>query len=316
MLRIACLFLCLFLTPLLNAKILLITHAHNRPEFIEWQHQCFKKFLQDDYEFIVYNDAVSPKVHRAIKNVCQRLGITHVPIPQEIHAALYPVTVPKERYWALPNNRHANCIQHSLDDRGFNHDGIVVIIDSDLFLIRPLSIEELMKDCDIAAIMRMSFDRNDPSWPRIDGLDYLWPGFTCLQMNRLPDKKGLDFYPGAYPTFSLDTGGHTLFYLQNHPHLRLKELDLFATSLDMKYLKVPGDLPTETRIDLLTTMGYNPQEISFILKRPGHVAIEFAFEHHFLHYRGGSYEHNYGSSQQDIERKLEWVKNFIQERIN
>jgi hypothetical protein len=316
MLKILCIFVCLFCTPLLSAKVLLITHAHNRPEFIEWQYHCFKKFLLDDYEFVVYNDAISPKVHRAINNLCKRLEISCIPIPQEIHAHLYPVTLPKERFWGHPSNRHYDCIRHSLYDRGFNHDGIVVIIDSDFFLIRPFSIVDLLGDNDITAIMRMSFDRNNPSWPRIPGLDYLWPGFTCIQMNRIPDKEGLDFSPGSYPSFTLDTGGHTLFYLQNHPQIKLKELGIYEHRLDWSYLQVPRELPIETRVAELTKLEFSPKEITFILNKPGNATVEFAVDRHFLHYRGASYEPVYGISQSDIDKKLEWVRNFIHDLLN
>jgi hypothetical protein len=315
MLKLFSILICILCTQFVHAKILLITHAHNRPEFIEWQYHCFKKFLLDDYEFVVYNDAVSPKVHRSINNVCKKLEITCIPIPQEIHAALYPVTLPKERFWGHPSNRHSDCITYSLQERGFNHDGVVVIIDSDFFLIRPLSIIELMDDHDIMAIMRVSFDSRVPGWPQVVGLEYLWPAFTCLQMNRLPDKQGLDFSPGIYPTFTLDTGGHTLFYLQKHRHLKLKELGLFNTGLDMAYLQVPRELPTEERISQLTNLGFTPKEITFILNRPGNATTEFAVDRHFLHYRGASYEHT-GSSQDDIDRKLEWVKNFMHDLVN
>ncbi len=48
-----------FIAPL-SAKVLLFTFAYNRPELIELQYKTFKKFLLDDYELIVINDAKSP----------------------------------------------------------------------------------------------------------------------------------------------------------------------------------------------------------------------------------------------------------------
>jgi hypothetical protein len=307
---------CMLCTQFIHAKVLLITHAHNRPEFIEWQYHCFKKFFTDEYEFVVYNDAVSPKTHRAINNLCNKLGITCVPLPQEIHSHLYPVTLPQERFWAHPSNRHADGIRYSFYDKGFNHDGIVVLIDSDFFPIRPISIVDLLGDNDIASLMRVAFDTRLPGWPRIDGLEYLWPPFVCLHMNRLPDKEGLDFSPGLFPTFTLDTGGHTLFYLQNHPQLKLKKLGLFHDVLDVAYLQVPRELPLETRTAELTKLGYSSKEITFILNRPGNATVEFAVDRHFLHYRGASYEHLYPHLLTDMDKKIEWVGNFMKDLIN
>ena len=52
-------------------KILIITHAYNRPEFIEIQHLTFQKFLADEYEFVVFNDAPTDAMANQISKACQ-----------------------------------------------------------------------------------------------------------------------------------------------------------------------------------------------------------------------------------------------------
>ena len=37
-------------------RVLMITHAYNEPEFIRMQAETFKKFMKDDYEFVVFNN--------------------------------------------------------------------------------------------------------------------------------------------------------------------------------------------------------------------------------------------------------------------
>ena len=59
------------------SKVLIITHAYNRPEFIPLQDITFKKFLKDDYEFVVFNDARDPKIKKDIykrfaKTICYK----------------------------------------------------------------------------------------------------------------------------------------------------------------------------------------------------------------------------------------------------
>ena len=107
-----------------EAKVLIITHAYNRPDFIEIQAKTFKKFLLDDYEFVVFNDSPNPIMHEAIRATCKKWGVMCVPIPQDIHTMPY---LPREEGDDLtrPNIRHVNCIQYSLDTLGFNHEGIV-----------------------------------------------------------------------------------------------------------------------------------------------------------------------------------------------
>lgn len=60
-----------------SEKILILTYSYNRPEFIEWQHKTFEKFLLDDYEMIVFNDADNVVMSSQIKSMCKNL-ILHV----------------------------------------------------------------------------------------------------------------------------------------------------------------------------------------------------------------------------------------------
>ena len=50
-----------------NAKVLLITHAYNQPEFIKWQDAALKKFLKDEYEYVVFNDASNLAMQQRIE---------------------------------------------------------------------------------------------------------------------------------------------------------------------------------------------------------------------------------------------------------
>ena len=44
-----------------QTKVLIFTYSYNKPEFIELQYKTFKKFLLDDHELIVFNDAIEKK---------------------------------------------------------------------------------------------------------------------------------------------------------------------------------------------------------------------------------------------------------------
>jgi hypothetical protein len=161
-------------------KVLMITHSYSRPIFIEWQKATFDKFLNDDYEFVVFNDATDLNICHEIFTTCEKLGIQCIRIPQEIHTRPYLSRQPDDYVQAV-HIRHANCVQYSLDILGFDHDGIVFVIDSDMFLIRPLSISEYMADKEIAAFIKRA-----PS-----GIYCLCPALCLLSMDRLPNKRTL-----------------------------------------------------------------------------------------------------------------------------
>jgi hypothetical protein len=82
----------------LESKILLFTYSYNRPDFIKIQCKTFKKFLEDDYEFVVFNDARDQNMEQKINQTCTRYGIRCIRIPQEIHDRPYLQRWPGEDY--------------------------------------------------------------------------------------------------------------------------------------------------------------------------------------------------------------------------
>ena len=65
----------------------IFTFAHKRPDFIELQLRSFKKNLQEDFEFIVFNNAVFDLGGRenyvSIKLACLRLGVKEIEIQRD-----------------------------------------------------------------------------------------------------------------------------------------------------------------------------------------------------------------------------------------
>lgn len=194
----------------LNAKVLVMTHAYKRPDFIPIQEKTFRKFLKDDYEFVVFNDARETVIFDEINRVCKNLGIRCITIPQEIHARPYLYREPEESYFH-PCVTCANVVQYSLDILGFNHNGYVMIVDSDLFLIRNFSIKEYLENYDISGLAQ---NRGH--------VHYLWNGILFFNMNTLPCKNELSFNCGKIEGESCDVGGYTYYYFKNHPEVRLK----------------------------------------------------------------------------------------------
>lgn len=289
------------------AKVLIITHAYNRPDFIEIQHKTFQKLLLDEYEFIVFNDAPPGSMCDAIVNICDNHHIPCILVPQEIHTRPYLAREPGDPL-DRPNIRHCNCIQYSLDTLGFAHQGHLLIIDSDMFLIRPISIETILKDVDIIAPIRGAENR----------VYYLWPGLTFLAMDRLPNKKNLNFNCGIVNGASVDSGGHTYEYLTNNMDVRWENAtELFSYELFCPDRFVPDHLiktstPIEDRIKKYIHLCFTPKEIIFLLHQPH--TINFCFGNRFLHYRAGTnYDHQ---SKEYDEKKTALINEFIQDILS
>lgn len=208
-----------------SPEILLFTYAYNRPDFIEIQHKTFKKFLKDDYEFIVFNDAKDAQMEQAIQAMCARLAIRCVRIPQSIHNQPYLKRWPGEGFHD-PAVRNCNVVMYSLNEIGFDHNGIVVLLDSDMFLIREFSIKNYMSGCHIAGLEQ----------PR-NQVIYLWIGLAFLDMRTMPNHTTIDFNCGRVGNQPVDAGGQTYYYLHNNPDLKVR---FFAENFIHNYHFVLG----------------------------------------------------------------------------
>ena len=198
--RITSLVLFLFLSFSLQAKVLIFTYAFNRPDFIEYQYKTFNHFICDEYEFVVFNDANNNDMAHRIEEMCRKYSIKHVRIPQYIHDKPYLFRLPRESYHA-PAVRNANVVMYSLDIMGFNHDDILVLLDSDIFITKPVSFRNLLSDCDIFGLPQSKKDEHL--------VEYLWIGFCCLNMKNLPNIHTLNFNCGEVAGLRVDAGGYT-----------------------------------------------------------------------------------------------------------
>ncbi len=273
----------------LMSKILIMTHAYNRPEFIPLQDATFKKFVKNDYEFIVFNDARDPQLRKDIFDTCKNLGLQCIRIEQEVHDRPYLKRLPGEDYNSSCC-RCANVVQYSLDEIGFKHDDIVVIVDSDLFLIKELDIREYMKDYVVSAVDQAR-----------GHVHYLWNCLVFLDVPQLPEKELFNFNCGKVDNISTDVGGHLYYYFKKYSHLPIKYITqwhLQEHSAEVTAKLVKKDLTRKT--------------LSF-LDDPIPDSI-FMLDATFLHYQNGT---NWNNNDPDYhKKKFKKLKKFIEHIIS
>jgi hypothetical protein len=278
---------CITTSPLLhsasNDKVLILTHSFNRPDFIKIQHATFKKFMKNTYKFIVFNDASNEYIKEKIKKTCASLSIECISVPQKIHINRQ-----------APSQRTSDSIQYSLEKIGFNHNGIVMIIDSDMFLIKPLNIKEFMRGIDLYGCIQY----------RPHDVVYLWNGLVFMKMKTLPNKRTMNFDCGRVNGEPVDSGGQLHHYLQENPSLRLK----YYTNTHL------NDLPRD--LDTLKKLDYDQALAEFIMQTDVHdpYSMELHAENYFLHYRAGGNWTNQPESYH--QRRTLILENFLRKILN
>ncbi len=284
------LFFCLiflFMAQELSAKVRFLTFQFNRPEFLELQLKLLEKFVEDDYEVIVFDDAIYPSLEEAFRNICEENKIQYVRFQPEWHKSdplneyVYQVFQDPnlETFFVFGPNRevtiegisrhssirHNHVIQYALDHFGYDHDDIVVILDHDLFPIKSVSIRELLKK---EPLIGIKIDSDHP---------YIWVPFVAFSPKRLPDVKELKFHCDRINGYFHDTGAHTYYYLKNHPEV---SYTTYPRVLDRTFYHLPAEA--------LKASGFFQEEIDLIKDMPWSGCIEFYVDYHFLHYGVGS----------------------------
>ena len=267
---------------LFSEKVLIITSAYNREDFIEIQFNTFKKFLKDDYEFVVFNDAIKSSKKKEIKSKCKELGIKCINIPQHIHELPYLERIPGDGYgFQDPSVRNSTVVQYALNTLGFKHDGIVAIIDSDMFLVREFSLVEYMRERPIAGLAQVQ-EENGIKIP------YIWIGLAFLDIPNLPDAETINFNCGKIKNIKVDAGGYTYYYMNKHLDVPVKYFNTLHTpTLSCDSCKAIREYyPCLHNPEKFLDHGLDEFQIEALTS--GLENVEFLMNGAFFHYRSGS----------------------------
>lgn len=288
----------LLYTLVSSAKILIFTCTFNRPDFIEIQHKTLEAFLEDEYEFVVFDDSRDPRITAKMQDTCVNLSIRYVKVPQEIHDRPYFPREPGTDY-NHPTIRNVNAVQYFLDTLGFDHDDIVVLLDSDIFLVKPFSIRECMRGYDmIGAQSGNGF------------VSYMWHVLTFLDMRTLPNRRTLTFNCGRINGNPVDGGGFSYYYLKDNPGIKYKySRHFYSDNLSCRECAAKPIPICTHNTEVLKKIGLTDPQIEFIQSAPH---IEFHLDHTFMHYRCGS---NWDHKNQEYHLQKTNALNRYLERI-
>jgi hypothetical protein len=162
-----------------------ITCVVNNPIFIEIQYKTLKKYLKNDYEYIVFNDAKpypditngnNVKIRTDIEDICKRLNIKCINIPND---------TPYHRTIKCPATRSAIGMNFMLKYQIANPDQYL-LLNSDMFLIDYLDVNERYNGYKTAFNLRTRFSNNKK-------YVYMWSGIVYLDTRKIEDIYYLDW---------------------------------------------------------------------------------------------------------------------------
>ena len=152
----------------------------NNPIFIELQYLTIKKFIDENNEYIIFNDGKNwPDMsnfwdinegREGIKNKCNELNIKCIDIPNDHHKKMYDGGL-----------RHTDSLRFVLNYMKNNLDEYLML-DSDMFLIDKLDLDKYRKSNCVGVLQERS-DYN---------LIYIWPNLFYMNMNTIKNKDLID----------------------------------------------------------------------------------------------------------------------------
>lgn len=194
----------------MKEKIRIITFAHKRPDFIEFQYNSIKKYVKCDYEYIVFNNAVDDeKLKNKIHENCSKLGVKCIDVVLEDHLKETngEINFTGTKYTS-PNLACSYPLVWLWSDKNFiKQEKYLCIMDSDMFFIENINILDMMKNKDMIYI---------PQYRERGVIKYIHSHFICLNFEKNPNLLNLNWNPGRVYGVPVDVGGQNHFFLQEN----------------------------------------------------------------------------------------------------
>lgn len=206
------------------AKVHIFTYAHKRPDFIEIQYNSIRKHIKNDFEFVVFNNAVDNDSQREeISQICQKLNIKCVNIE---------LTEDLRNHGGEPNFFHRSYSNPNIAcsypmvwtfTKYLSDEEIVCLIDSDMFFVSDFDIIKELGNNDLIYTPQWRNPVNN-EWT----IHYIATGLIVLNLKQSPVLREIDWHPGMVDGHNLDVGGRSTWLLKSNPQLKKKTVAEFS----------------------------------------------------------------------------------------
>lgn len=226
------------------SKVKIYTWADKAPELIYRQYETIKKFVKDDWEFIVFNNVPATILDRQkrIKQICKELDIKCLDVRFRTFISGAAQICAWGIFWAY--HRFFR----------WEKDTIHVIFDSDMFFIKDFNFNEYLGDNDICAIHQRRGD-----------IEYLWNGIVIMRGGELPDKNHFDYRLDKINGERTDVGGRLHHWMKRNPDLKIR----YIRQINQLGLDGAKMLPEKLRDDYNLEYGFQLIESSILHYRAG-----------------------------------------------
>ncbi len=168
----------------------IFSFVFNRPDLLQKQIDCFKKFFSGDYEINVVCDYRDKKYLKEFETICSDNDVRFYSHKSDKNMS--------------PSGYHGATITWAYNEIMLKEyaDDYALIVDHDMFLIDEFNLVDYMKGYDVSGCYQSR-----------ENVEYVWPGLTILDISKTKDIE-FDFHPCFAEGQMLDTGGGTYALLK------------------------------------------------------------------------------------------------------
>lgn len=217
--------------------IKIYTYFHKRPDFADIQIRSLRKYLQEDYELTVFNNAkfdADKNNYNEINRICNNYGVIVMDIEKEqskidFYQGFEDRLIGKIPHggakifhdngqYSSPNVAVAYSLCYIWDKFMAKETGKTVFLQHDMFLMEPINFADYMQDSTLCYIPQ--------SRTREDGtpIHYMWNTFFLADISKLPAPETINWWCGGVDGIPVDVGGQTYKYLEDHPEIKLRKI--------------------------------------------------------------------------------------------
>lgn len=203
--------------------------AHfNTEDYILFQYKSIKKYVMNESELIIVNDAMNKKHYtnyyddekgKKLSTLCKKLKVKCLDFDQNLHINrkdLYPYEL-NDDFKNVKNNSNSRCADvtqymynYFIENYSKLDNVALLILDSDMFFTKNIDFNSILKNNDIVAV---------PQGRK--NVHYFWNGIFLMNPANMKNIESLNWNCGYVNDSPTDVGGYTHYYIvDNKPNVK------------------------------------------------------------------------------------------------
>lgn len=227
------------------SKVKIYTYTHNRPDFIKLQYETIKRHVKDDYEFIVFNNerpggdgGYDESKISEIHKICKEIDVECIRVELDPELKyLNGIKMFEGDSYLNGNNACAYSFTWGWKNFVAKNDCLSVIIDSDMFFIRDISLNDEMKEYNFAYVPSYRYleQYKNPENPGKLAFKYPWNGIVFVKPHELNNVEDVSWGCGHVEGIAVDVGGEAYMYLErNKDKIKERYIDQWGVLVDVQ----------------------------------------------------------------------------------